>query len=332
MSGHRLSVFPFFCGMGRSGTTLLRAMFDSHPDVAVPGESQFIMPMAARRRRYETPSGFAADAFLRDLAGQERFRMWGVPEGAVRSVMVESGTASFADAVRSAFAAFARAHGKPRYADKTPAHIRHLPLLAELFPESRFVHIIRDGRDVALSLMERTEGAIGLDSVAIRWREMVVRGRRDGRVLGRRRYLEVRYEDLVEDPEGTVRSVCDFLELAFDESMLRYFERAEEVVRLTHNPEIHRSIFLPPTKGLRDWRRDMPREEVAVFEALAGRVLTDLGYERLVPRPSVMIRVAVRWRRAGSTGRRIVRGVGRRLGLRAGGKRGAVAPQDLRTG
>jgi hypothetical protein len=97
---------------------------------------------------------------------------------------------------------------------------------------------------------------------------------------------------LIDDTEGSVRRLCDFLELPFDPRMLTYYERAGDIVSTTAVPDRHKDIFLPPTKGLRDWRRELSDDQVARFEALAGNLLADLGYERKFEKVPLSARTA----------------------------------------
>ena len=96
--------------------------------------------------------------------------------------------------------------------------------------EARFVHLIRDGRDVALSRAGRAlRHAAPMPKVARRWKRRILNARAQGEQLGH--YLEVRYEDLIVDTEPTLRAVCEFIELPWDERMLAYHERAGERLR-----------------------------------------------------------------------------------------------------
>jgi hypothetical protein len=310
--------FPFFVGSGRSGTTLFRAIFDSHPDLAIPGESHFIVHLLPKRYRYERAAGFDVTAFLADLLPQPRFRMWGLVDEDVRSALERDPPSTFADAIRKVFGMYAASRGKPRYGDKTPGNVSHLPELAALLPEARFVHIIRDGRDVALSYLEVSFGPDTVERGAIHWAKMVDRGRRAGARLGPDRYIEVRYEDLLDDPNTTVRSVCAFIELEVHPHTLRYPERAAAVASGSAFPEAHGRLMLPPTKGLRDWRRQMPPRDVAAFELLAGDLLADLGYERSLERAGIGVRARVTGSRLRIQARRLVHGVGKRTRLLLG--------------
>jgi hypothetical protein len=276
-----LDVFPFLVGSGRSGTTLLRAIFDSHPELAVPDEVSFIIRLARPHyaRRYGWPRRFEPEPLVDLLLGNASLRRWGLSEDEVRTAVLEPAATSFAEAVRRLYAAYAAGRGKSRYADKTPMHVLYVRRLAARFPEARFVHLIRDGRDVALSYRQAAWGPATIDDAAVEWRRRVGRGREAGARLGPARYVEVKYEELVAEPEPVVRSLCSFLELPWSDELLRYHERASEVIANTRFPEAHQRLRLPPTVGLRDWRREMTSDEVARFEAIAGRLLDDLGYE-----------------------------------------------------
>jgi hypothetical protein len=274
-------VFPFLVGSGRSGTTLLRAIFDSHPDLAIPDEVSFIVRLSRPHyaRRYGWPTTFRAEPCADLLLANGSLQRWGLDPSDVRSALLIPPARSFADAVRRLYRMWADGEGKARYGDKTPTHVLYLRRLARMFPEARFVHLIRDGRDVALSYLDAAWGPSTVEDAAVEWRRRVAAGRRAGRRLGSQRYAEVLYEDLVDDPENVVRRLCGFVDLPWDRRMLRYQERADDVIGATRFPEAHRRLRLPPTTGLRDWRRQMDPHDVARFEAIAGPLLSELGYE-----------------------------------------------------
>jgi hypothetical protein len=139
---------------------------------------------------------------------------------------------------------------------------------------------------VVLSFSELDWGPTSAIEGALRWRNWVEAGREAGKELGSERYKEIRYEDLVADPERVLRGLCAFLALDYEGSMFDYVERAEEIIAPNYYPEGHARIRLPPTAGLRDWRTQMKREDLVKFELVAGDVLEELGYERAVPAAS----------------------------------------------
>ncbi len=272
-------VLPVFVGSGRSGTTLLRNMFDAHPRLAMCHEAQFVGRLAGRRSRYETGGTLDTEALVTDLMANSNFRRQGIDETTVRRGLVEAGPTSLAGGIRTIFDLYAMAHGKDLYGDKTPGYVTQIAEIADLLPEARFVHIVRDGRDVATSYLDRSEwGPATMAEAALYWESRVLRGRRAGSALGPERYREVRYEDLVDDPEAVIRSLCGYLGLDFDPAMLRYHEKGEAFVASTKDPEAFTGLTRPVTRGMRDWRSQMTEDDMALFEAIAGELLADLGY------------------------------------------------------
>ena len=310
--------FPFIVGCPRSGTTLLRAMFDSHPEMAIPPEAQFIVPMLRLRRRYESSRGIRTDALVAALKPAAQFPGWGLPEETVREAIGSSG--GLPEALRRLHAAYAARDGKPRYGDKTPGAVLGIDVIAAAFPEARFIHVFRDGRDVGLSLITQSFGPSRIGRAALWWRRRVRGGRRSGRRLGPTRYMEVRYETLVSDPEPIVRSLAEFAGLRFRDEMLRYHERGGPLRGVSS--AAHARLHLPPTAGLRDWRSQMAPGDVVQFELLAGDLLEELGYERgSVSSMGTRLharakRAAWASRRAASRTRKVVGRLGRAMAAR----------------
>ena len=198
-------------GVSRSGTTLLRVILDRSPGLAIPDES-FFVPLLARRH------GKAVEvaSFLDDVARIHAIRDWGLSIADV-APRIRSGMPT-GEAIAAIYDAYAEAAGKPRWGDKTPMYMRHLSLLDELFPDAQYVHLIRDGRDAALSFLQMPEGTYTRTwahpttpaEFACLWRKEVADARALGRRVGTARYHEVRYEALVADPDATVRAICAF--------------------------------------------------------------------------------------------------------------------------
>src|SRR5262245_44045052 len=128
--------FPFIVGCGRSATALLRAMVDAHPDVAVPPEAHVIAALAPPQGQ-----GFDVGGFAVLLTADERFRLWCVDRAALAALYADDPPVDYPAAVRGLFAARGAREGKPRYADKTPGYVLHIPRLAQLFPEAVFVQL-----------------------------------------------------------------------------------------------------------------------------------------------------------------------------------------------
>lgn len=273
----------FIVGSARSGTTLLRMMLNAHPEVAVPPESRFVVEL------YRSDE-VRVDDFLSRLGSHRRWISWDTPIEDVRAQLAGVSTVTYPEAIEAAFMAFAQSRNKKRYGDKTPRYIEHLPLLARLWPDAKFVHLVRDGREVALSYAEVPFGPNTVAKAAALWRERVALGMKQGRPLGPERYIELRYERLLENPREEIGGLCTFLDLDFDPAMLDHSEQARSEVlhraRL-YNPNVTRSI-----SKTRSWDEQMPKSQVEVFEAIAGDTLSELGYDRLFSAPSLGARLA----------------------------------------
>ena len=278
-----MSVPFFIVGSARSGTTLLRLMLNAHPEVAVPPESRFITELWTDQEQVEVAS------FLQRLDAHPRFHTWDLPISAVRDELEGRATAPYSDAISAAFKAYARVHGKTRWGDKTPRYVEHIAFLAGLWTDARFIHLIRDGRDVALSYADVPFGPKTVGRAARLWSRRVKAGCDAGRALPRGSYIEVNYEDLVDDAEGEIKDICDFLDLDFDPGMLDHTERARDSV-LPRASMYNPNVVKPPSKT-RSWRDEMDPRHIAVFEAVAGDVLSELGYERRHPTPDARARL-----------------------------------------
>jgi hypothetical protein len=263
-------------GVGRSGTTLLRVMLDRNSELAIPYES-FFVPQLAHRHGKRPDIG----DYLDDLGRLRTLYDWGIKPDDVRPRLHEGMTTS--EAIAAIFETYAERQGKTRWGDKTPLYMQQLPLLEELYPDATWVHLVRDGRDAALSFLELPEGFSGKTwaqprtpaQFAARWRTEILAARKLGRHAGDR-YLELRYEDLVDEPEQWLRRVCEHASLSWEPDMLDHTRPSDTA----HMPE-HRNLAQPPTPGLRDWRSQMSGDDALAFEQVAGDVLGSVGYELL---------------------------------------------------
>ncbi len=279
----------FIVGMNRSGTTLLRMMLDAHPELTIPPETHFVPDLIKAARE---PGATPEDA----LAAMKSAREWGdfgfsdeEMLGRLRALPeVEPGPA-----VRTFYEAYMEQQGKPRWGEKTPTYVQKMRLIGRALPEARFVHVIRDGRDVALSVLDRTVRDLTVADIGRRWQKKITKAREDSPRL--KHYTEVRYEDLILDTEPVLRRVCEFIELPWDDAMLEYHERAGERLKemartlpgdgrakelsVERRMATHAMTTKPPSADrVARWRTQMTGEQRAEFEAVAGELLAELGY------------------------------------------------------
>ncbi len=285
---------PFVVGATRSGTTLLRLMLDAHPDIAIPSETHFIPDLIKAREK----SGAAPDRMLEMLTSHRRWGDFHIEAGELAerwAVLDARGELSGPAAVREFFKIYGEKQGgPPRWGDKTPGYVKRMREIQEYMPEARFIHLIRDGRDVALSILKQSFGPETIEAAADRWRGRVLRGRAQQPYLGF--YMEVKFEDLVLDTEGQLRRICEFIELDFHPAMLGYHETAEERLKekarelprgkgrdpqsAERRLKSHEKTFEPPNPSLvGGYKTKMDPADRASYEALAGDLLLELGYE-----------------------------------------------------
>ncbi|HKJ36681.1 MAG TPA: sulfotransferase [Solirubrobacterales bacterium] len=282
---------PFVVGATRSGTTLLRLMLDAHPDIAIPSETHFIPDLIKAREKHAA----SPERMLEMLTSHRRWGDFHIEPDELAARWAALPELTGPAAVREFFKVYGEKQGgPPRWGDKTPGYVKKMREIQEFLPEARFIHLIRDGRDVALSILKQSFGPETVEAAADRWRGRVLRGRAQRPYLGF--YMEVKFEDLVLDTEGQLRRICEFIELDFHPAMLGYHERAEERLKekarelprgkgrdpqsAERRLKSHEKTFEPPKPEMvGGYRKKMDPADQATYEALAGDLLVDLGYD-----------------------------------------------------
>jgi hypothetical protein len=283
---------PFIVGAARSGTTLLRLMLDAHPDVAIPAETGFFITLASAAARGSYPS--TPDQLAALLTRSHTWSDLNVDQAEFEASLGAISDFSISKGLRQFYGMYATKHGKLRWGDKSPHHCYHIPAILQTLPEARIIHIIRDGRDVALSLREvwfspGREPAM----LAEAWRSAVGTARQAGAECPN--YLEVRYEQLVREPRAVLEGICDHLGLGFSETMLTYHETAKDrldevrdsiqpdgrtIAKSTRLDQHRLTSFPPEPERIGRWHDGFTRDELTEFESVAGALLKDLGYSK----------------------------------------------------
>jgi sulfotransferase family protein len=258
-------------------------MLDAHPELAIPPETEFIP---------QFPAACDAATFLSILEGHYRLPDLQIDLPSVAAPVQRLDPFDLGEALRIVYREYAAKFGKNRWGDKTPGYVRYMPVIEQVLPEAHFVHVIRDGRDAWVSIRDLWFGPNTVEEAARTWQAWVLDARRDAELVSH--YTEVKFERLVSEPEATLRDLCAYLELPWDEAMLSYYERAPQriaeviadyreddrvVATVEQRHRIHALTSVPPDPsriGL--WRDEMSAGEVATFEAIAGETLAALGY------------------------------------------------------
>jgi hypothetical protein len=272
----------FIVGAPRSGTTMLQYRLRNHPRISLPtGESHFIIPLCQNSTKFEDLSKIenvravlaamykqSAEFLNSDLHGI-KFDM----DKLARELYAE-GRNSIPAIISGVFEKNARGEGKVRWGDKTPYYVLHMTKLLEWFPDAQIIHIIRDGRDVALSLFGRRHdfGVYNVYHAAKYWQQYVEVGCETGAQLESNVYMEVRFEDILNDPTGSFKKICAFLGEEYNDIMFNI----HPVEDPGKTPLVHQPIL---AGNKEKWRRGMTSWQVWIFEAAAGGTLERLGYQ-----------------------------------------------------
>ena len=252
----------FLVGARRSGTNWLERMLTTHPAIAaMPSETYLFSKGVA------TLSELVQHTNPAERTPGKTFVERGPFLAAVRSLLDEIFTENRAR------------HGDgARYLlERTPWHATSLPLIAAVYPEARVLHIVRDGRAVARSLLSMHWGPTTIEEAAGEWRDCALGGRTGSELFGRG-YMEVRYEELLSDPPGGVRAIFDWLGLECD-------ERVAELIAVEADARFNVDPASPELRADK-WRDELTKSELAGFDRVAGAALAELGYDRASPATS----------------------------------------------
>jgi hypothetical protein len=237
-------------GCARSGTTLLRVMLVSHHNLCGGPESWlFVLP----------------EIDIQDLG-----RQFDMPVEKLMGIFQR--VSSRGEFIEVFFHEYCRQEGKERWVDKTPKNVTRLPFIFRTFPNARFIHMIRDGRDVACSLFARKK-RLSMDDSIKRWVADIEASRK---YWSDPRYLEIRYENLVLETQSTLEKVLNFIDEPWDQSMLRYHEIPRDVSKLSGNPKTREPVYMG---SIGRWKDDFADDYKSAFKRLAGELLIELRYE-----------------------------------------------------
>ena len=239
----------FVVGAPRSGTTLMRSIIDAHPNICCPVWETGI---------FEKLATIVNGDIKLHLEKSPNFPM-------KRSDLLQWCQRSVEDLMHCLVSEI----GKPRWAEKTPAHVFHIDLIHEIFPQAQFIHMIRNGRDVVRSLQNMLFGPRDIRWSTKRWIESVQAGRVSGEKLPKGQYLEIRYEDLLRNPEQILKQLCEFVREPWMPQMLDFHKPENNSWHLKHQPF--------QEKPIHNYRKLRLFEKI-IFSWYAFRLMQELGY------------------------------------------------------
>lgn len=282
---------PFFIlGNPRSGTSLFRIMLDSHPNIVVPPECGFIEWLFEKYKDWKLTEGF--EPFLNDLFETRKFETWKFDKDFLRIELNKSLPNTYQNLCGEVYMAYGKyMNSDPiKWGDKNNYFIHKLKKLDEIFPYAKYIHIIRDGRDVAVSYRQVNSAAIKskykptlpntIKEIALEWKRNVniiqefLSNKEDNSLI-------IKYENLLNNPSKTLNNVTEFLNIRYDDKMLKYYQRNKKLVI---EPELtiewkKKTLEKPDTTRISRYKNEMAPYEIEKFEELTDPILKKYGYK-----------------------------------------------------
>ena len=284
----------FIIGNPRSGTTLLRLMVASHPAIVVPPECGFAIWWREKYGAW-TAADNAKDhvrGFINDLAQSKKIETWKLDYAYLAKEILAKQPGNYATLVSLVYETYAQAY-KPafeRWGDKNNFHVRHVADLHALFPDAQFVHIVRDGRDVACSYRQLSQAKmtsayapklpVDIAAIAGEWKANLEAVRADFAKLPAHLRKELRYEDLVRQPEDTLRKLCGFLGEPYEPQMLEYhvLNRRDSLEPGEFLQWKAKTLAAPDASALGKFQTELSSADIDLFVRVACEMLRAYHY------------------------------------------------------
>ena len=227
----------FIIGNPRSGTTLLRLMLTSHRSIVIPPEGGFAVWFYDKYTEQINNTGVEAalPEFVDDVLQSRKFQFWGISHKGLLSYLQQKKRVSYSDLVSGVYEYYGLTVGRSfnRWGDKNNYYLKHINTIKRMFPDANFVHIVRDGRDVACSYRQlylnqssseySPKLPFDIEEIATEWNANVQMARDSFSQFEWKNVVEIRYEDLVEQAAFSLRVICTFLGEEYDPEMMQYY-------------------------------------------------------------------------------------------------------------
>jgi hypothetical protein len=270
------NLLPIFIGgSNRSGTTMLGSMLGTHSNILGLAESQYVLDIY--KRLYRLNKLNSPTEIIDSITQHPRFILQGI-DIKDRLLELRSKQRSYNEIIFKLLTIYSTQIGKQKaqyWVEHVPSNIKETSLLLELFPNAKFIHVVRDGRAVAASLKSVNWGEGSLDQIAQSWVNYIAHGLAAESALGSEKIIRVYYETLVREPEKTLERIVDFVGVKFEPGMVRgagldlpgFYRTDQRLVGST-----------PDESRINAWQRKLKPREVEIFENFAGDLLAYFGY------------------------------------------------------
>lgn len=283
----------FIIGRPRSGTTMLRTLLDANKYTSIPLESTVIISLYLKFRSVKFWNEEQLIKFYHSIFVQPKIDSWTINKDQLKKDILELGQdATFQRLIKLIYLNYTSFFEKEKIlilGDKNPVYsyfVGYFKILLELFPNSKVIHLTRDYRDHYLSMQKIDFETLNhISMVCYRWKYSFNKVTEIMKNIPDQYYF-IRYEDLVKNPKKEMTSICNFLQIDFHESMLKYYEVKDKVLALYSEEDVmkyHSSLFHPISDNyVGKWKQKLTLEEIHLADSIVGQAGIDAGYERIL--------------------------------------------------
>jgi hypothetical protein len=291
--------FFFIIGRPRTGTTLLRSLFDAHPNVQIPWECQFILNLYPHYGNTSYWTEELLSRFYKDLLQQWQFSAWTIDHDKLKSDLYScAGQRSYADLCRTVhlnYISFYKKESIRLIGDKNHGYTIYTDRLLKIFPDARFIYILRDYRDHFHSVRNVDFELPVVSLVVYKWKYFYRKALQAAKSNPDSFYF-IRYEDLVASPEIHFRKLCEFLKISYLPEVFDFHKikaEAEKQYPADILEKHHKSLFNPiNTSRIGLWEKSMTKRQIRIADQVAGKFAEKAGYLRRYRKYSLLTGLA----------------------------------------
>lgn len=268
----------FIVGYRRSGTTLLRNILNAHSQLAIVSESHFIAYFYDNIHLYADLNHDPNFEFLlTDIISSKRYKGRKLSTIVNLDLINRIPQRNLASILEVLYDQYKKINNAKVWGDKTPYFLYRIPMLIDLFPNCRIIHIIRDPRAALLS-QQKNFAEYNVIKYARMWVNGMASFEKAKMVLEDAQYFEIKYEDLVSNPVSSLQNICDFLSISYESSMLKYYKNTNMDVNHAKSELFQKSIT---DAHINIWQQELKKSEIQKIEAETFRYLKKFGYQVL---------------------------------------------------
>ncbi len=291
--------FFFIIGRARSGTTLLRTLFDAHPNVVIPLESPIIMRLSGKYSKINNWLESDIIDFYNDLVKVKDFNKWNINTDKLKAELLKLvGKSTYKHLIQTVYLFTDSVFEKKEIlliGDKNPVYSISIKALFKLYPEAKYIHLKRDYRAHILSMINAGLYSNDIVTLAFRWKY-------SSKIISKlkRKYPDsfytIKYEDLVSNPKLHVEKLCDFLSIPYEPEVVNYHKKMEAIYEamIDKVEEHHKRVFKPiDNSKVNHWKSELSDKNIRTADATIGKWAEKEGYKRMYPKPGLNMKLKI---------------------------------------